>query len=525
MEAAMKNLVHLLYVSLLVFTSVTAGEAALGSQSWQPTVDHPTGWRGDGTGRFPGAIPPTSWSRTKNGNVYTVKNILWAAPLPNIGVSCPVIVGDKIFLTTEVCDLVCLDKNSGRVLWIRSNPEFEALSDEDKKAFPAIADKLVPLLPQLAKANTDAAEALNAHLASGATSAYPAGVSAKKKELEKKISDEQLALDKKKFERYWAQGVFGFAGQTPTSDGKHVCAFFTTGVSCCYDLDGNRKWIARGSGGGSEHGNFASPLLCGGKLVVWANELRAYDVESGKLAWSNSAKGSNNYGSLFRVQLGNDLIAGFQFGYFARVSDGKPIWGDGVFGNAIETPIVEAGTIFATMGYPRVNDQNSGLKAFKIPASDSAKLTPAYPIKTEWAADEIPVEKDKSPFARGYCASPLYVDGLLYRMTEAGGLIVNDAASGEIVYRKVLPMKPRTAYWNWAGASASPTLAGKYIYLMDNQGKTVIIEPGKQYKEVAQNTLEEAAGNEQAQTLSTPIFEGTRMYYRTPGYLYCIGEK
>ena len=28
---------------------------------------------------------------------------------------------------------------------------------------------------------------------------------------------------------------------------------------------------------------------------------------------------------------------------------------------------------------------------------------------------------------------------------------------------------------------------------------------------------------EQAQNLATPVFEGTRLYTRTPGYLYCIG--
>jgi outer membrane protein assembly factor BamB len=123
-------------------------------------------------------------------------------------------------------------------------------------------------------------------------------------------------------------------------------------------------------------------------------------------------------------------------------------------------------------------------------------------------------------------ASPLCVDGLIYRMTQGGGLIVNDAATGELVYRKVLPMKPRTQYGDWAGAAASPTLAGHYIYLMDNQGTTVVIRPGRQYQEVAINVLEESKdGKSRVQNVSTPIFEGSRMYYRTPGYLYCIGEE
>ena len=72
-----------------------------------------------------------------------------------------------------------------------------------------------------------------------------------------------------------------------------------------------------------------------------------------------------------------------------------------------------------------------------------------------------------------------------------------------MVYRKVLPLKPRTQYWNWAGCSASPTLAGKYIYLMDNQGTTLVIQPGREYREVAQNFLAESKdGKEQAQIVS-----------------------
>ncbi|HEV7404660.1 MAG TPA: hypothetical protein VGO11_17090, partial [Chthoniobacteraceae bacterium] len=93
-------------------------------------------------------------------------------------------------------------------------------------------------------------------------------------------------------------------------------------------------------------------------------------------------------------------------------------------------------------------------------------------------------------------------------------------------YRKVLPLKPRTQYWNWAGCAASPTLAGKHIYLMDNQGNTLVIQPGREYHEVAQNFLAESKdGKDQAQNLATPFFEGTRMYYRTPGFLCCIGER
>jgi outer membrane protein assembly factor BamB len=444
-------------------------------------------------------------------------------------VSCPVIVGNRIYVTAEPADLVCLDKLSGQLLWIRSNHQFEGLSPEEKKANPAVEEKLTPLAAQLAKANQETVEALNSHLGTALTSAYrqPAGPMTKKRDLEKQINDQQMAIDKKLFGTNWAQAVFGFAGPTPVTDGKRVCAFFTTGISVCYDLDGNRKWINRGAGMGSEHGNFASPILGANRLVVWANEMRGYDLETGKLAWTAQAKSFNTYGSMFRIQAGAELVAGFQSGYFARIRDGARIWGDQAFGDSVQTPIVEGGLIFARVGYPINNEESKGFKAFKIPASaeGGGKPSPSHTFKMDWAEDELPLDKKKNPFDRSFVASPLFVDGLIYQVTEGGGLFVNDAASGELVYKKVLPVKPKTEYWGWAGMSASPTLAGKYIYLMDNQGTSVVLQAGRQYKEMAINVLEESRdGKAQEQNVSTPIFEGSRLYYRTPGYLYCIGQ-
>lgn len=548
----MKIASPLLYLGLVLITSAApalhSANALQGSPEFRPSPENPVGWRGDGTGRFPGAMPPLEWSRTRVGNGYETKGIAWMTPLPDIGVSSPIAVGPLIFLTTEVADLVCLEKQSGRILWIRSNPEFEGISAEERKENPLFAAHLEPVIPELtaasaelAKADAELADTLNAQIASAPASSFKLSAAAlKKREIEKKINTLQQTADKamqeeqkkaekkpeKFFDRYWGQAVFGFSGPTPTSDGKHVCAFFTTGISACYDLQGNRKWIHRGKGSGSEHGNFASPLLAAGALVVWANEMRSYDVESGKLLWSRPAKAFNTYGSLFRIQSGNDTVAAFQWGFFTRIRDGMAIWDSGIFGDSVQTPIVEGDTIFARVGYPKNNNEVLGFRAFKIPPStDSGKLTPGPTFKMDWAEDELVVDKAKNPFDRGFVASPLFVDGLVYQLTQGGGLIVHEAATGNTVYRKILPLKPRTQYWNWAGASASPTLAGKYIYLMDNQGTTLIIEPGREYKAVRQNLIEESKdGKEQAQNLATPIFEGTRMYYRTPEYLYCIGK-
>jgi len=170
---------------LLAILSIAAAAkvdvpAPLGSVRFVPSPERPVGWRGDGSGRYPGATPPSSWERKTNANGYATKGIVWMAPLPNIGVSMPIIVGDRIFLTSEVCDLVCLDKQTGRMLWIRSNSEFEALSAEDRKTNSAYAEKLVPLASDLAKANTDAVDALHAGMSNALASAPSRAVTPRK---------------------------------------------------------------------------------------------------------------------------------------------------------------------------------------------------------------------------------------------------------------------------------------------------------------------------------------------------------
>ena len=101
----------------------------------------------------------------------------------------------------------------------------------------------------LAKAHADLVAAINARQAGAAAAAYqPIAGMDRMRDLKRQIVDQQLAIDTREFERSWAQAVFGFAGQTAVSGARKACAFFATGVSACYDLDGNRTWIGRGGG-------------------------------------------------------------------------------------------------------------------------------------------------------------------------------------------------------------------------------------------------------------------------------------
>lgn len=58
----MFHVVRAIVVGILFAACANAGEA-LGSPKFVPSLEHPFGWRGDGTGRYPSATPPTTWSR------------------------------------------------------------------------------------------------------------------------------------------------------------------------------------------------------------------------------------------------------------------------------------------------------------------------------------------------------------------------------------------------------------------------------------------------------------------------------
>jgi outer membrane protein assembly factor BamB len=172
------------------------------------------GWRRDGTGLYPDANPPTQWDEKKN--------VKWKAMVGGSH-SAPVIVGEKVFVTSERSTLTCVDRATGKVLWVKThNPE----------DVPA-----------------ELAEELKTSLGSSPTA--------------------------------------GFATPTPVSDGKSIFVVFGSGIACRYDLAGNRNWIRMITPTGLSYGQSASPLLADDKLIISLDKFEALDAGSGKTIWQN----------------------------------------------------------------------------------------------------------------------------------------------------------------------------------------------------------------------------------------------
>jgi hypothetical protein len=149
---------------------------------------------------------PEKWSETEN--------VVWKTKLPGLGTSCPITVGDAIYLTCysgngETVEnpgqqsnlkrhLVCLDRKTGVIRWTK---DFKAE------------------LPE---------------------SDYKAGNDS------------------------W----HGYASSTPASDGQHIYAFFGKSGVFCFDLTGKKIWSVSAGTKTTGWGSATSPVLTKDLVIV-----------------------------------------------------------------------------------------------------------------------------------------------------------------------------------------------------------------------------------------------------------------
>lgn len=435
---------------------------------------------------------------------YQTKNILWTAELPGPSNAMPVIAGDKVFVTSEPDELICLNKSNGQLLWKRSFSHYDTLTDEDRKAHPVIAEKIDPLVKQLN-------EAKDPDL---------------KLSLRKQIRDLMISIDKDKYALQPVKHlpIVGYTTPTPCSDGKNVYVISANGVAACFDLEGKSVWVRHAhpqfkkrQGDWCPHGHPGSPVLIDGKFIFHLSYLVAIDAKTGKELWRADTDGGAPApdvinGSLWATHVGQTPVVMTARGLFYNATDGKPIWEclSKLKSADAYTP-TKQGPLFLSYGR---------IAPVQMPES----------ITGTWGVDIQPVHGGNPGGGVGMqLSSPLCYDGLVYSVNMSGWLTVAEAKTGQCAYRKQLDLEPYI-FWNGAGVCASLALAGGNIYAMDNRGNTIVFKPGQEFKQVARNTIEHdlprrIPDDQQELTQSTPAFDGKCIYIRGEQNLYCIGAK
>jgi len=523
------------------------------------------GWRTDGSGGYPAANPPTEWSKEKN--------IVWATEMPSWSNSTPVIVGDRIFVGSDKTDLVCVSLTDGKILWKKSNTYFDPMTPEElkkakqiqkragevrtaisavnkvrrpperklnnirklRKKISDLEKKLAELgdesrakkIAELKKQAEDAGKKLDAAPDDAKLKKQADKLAKQLAELQdeeavkKKVAEmsKQLAETKEKlggagdedafkkrvdelkrmssylrntelkplriYDLPPAENTTGYSTCTPVSDGKNVYVLFSNGMAACYDLDGNRKWLRLIEKPIQGWGHSASPLLVGDKFIVQIKGLVALNSETGEQIWE-ARQASTRWGTPVVTKIGEVDVIITSNGDVVRADDGT-VLAKKVSKLDYCAPIVQDGVAYFIQ---------KGGKAIKL----ADKVADDMKFEVLWKADKIQGDR--------YYASPVCRDGLIYGINQRGHFSVIDPETGELVYDKKLNLGA-TVY-------TSVTSAGKYLFVSGEKGKTIVLEAGREYKEVAANELEAFR--------SCPVFAGSRMYIRGMKKLYCIGK-
>lgn len=427
---------------------------------------------------------------TDPGTAVEEKNLCWHVATPGSSIAAPAVVGDRLYVSADPYFVACYSATDGKCLWLRSMSYFDMLEPERRKEVPNFEAKAKGLTEQMG----------------AACEAFVRGDSSKLEPAKKAVNDALKEIDPTRATRMnaWEQGQPGWT-VTPCSDGKKIWVWCQTGAAACYDLDGKLLWSRQEEFPGNRHHGFSiSPTLAGGKFIAMQNHITAYDAETGKTAWT--AKGMTlTWGSLVPLRVnGKDAVFSTE-GTLIDAADGKILWGTSKLGSSIvPTPVTDgADTLFAY-------SSGKGLAAYTLPEMTK---------KWDDTAEKVYLG---AGWAGAFSGSPLYHDGLIYQASMTGVLICRDAKTGQLVYKQELDCAPRMGYVTTPGMSASLSMAGKYIYATDNTFVTVVFEPGRTFKQVAKNVIEMSG---EGQIWSYPVFKGSRMYYRGPTFLYCIGEK
>ena len=99
-------------------------------------------------------VPPVS---------YETRNIAWMTRMTGRSMSQPIVVRDRIYVGSGMTDLLCLDKGTGRIIWLRSNTPYDAMTEAERAAVaPETKEKIEPLVARLDALNDEAVRAINA---------------------------------------------------------------------------------------------------------------------------------------------------------------------------------------------------------------------------------------------------------------------------------------------------------------------------------------------------------------------------
>lgn len=293
------------------------------------------------------------------------------------------------------------------------------------------------------------------------------------------------------------------ASPTPVyEDGKIYAHFGHYGTAALDAKTGKVLWTQDTLGYQPVHGTGSSPIVVGDHLIFSADGgedplLIALDKTTGSVAWKTArnveVKNKFSFATPLAIEVdGKTQIISPASGAVIAYdpTNGKEIWrvryGEGY--SVVPRPIFADGLLYVCSGF------NKAI-VYAIKPGGSGDLTDSNIV---WTYDkQVPKE-----------STPIVVDGILYMNADSSIATALDAKTGEEIWQT------RIAKGSY---SASPVYAGGHIYFQNEDGVTTVIEPGREFKQVAENDIGEHG-------LSSFAVTDGAIYIRTDSELVRIGK-
>ncbi len=287
------------------------------------------------------------------------------------------------------------------------------------------------------------------------------------------------------------------ASPTPVLEGDRIYLHFGAHGTACLTEAGEIVWKTRLEYDNGQHGPGGSPVIYDNLLIISCDgqEMQyvvALDKLTGKVRWKKSREGAQAYTTPLVVRLpGGDQV--ISLGAFRAIAyeprTGKELWqvgyGDG-FSN-VPRPVYGNGLVFICTGF-----QQPSLLAVRLDGrGDVTKSHIAWTLR------------------RGVSLtpSPLLVGDELYLVSDNGIASCVDAKTGN----------PHWQVRLGGNHSASPLYADGRIYFLSEEGESVVIAPGKQFKTLATNQLD-------GRTLASMAVSNSSIFVRSQTHLYRLSN-
>ena len=453
-------------------------------------------------------LPADDWTQFRGSNGTAVasakeklpndigptKNVLWRTDLPS-GHSSPVIIGDHIFVTAvrqKTLLTIDLDRVTGDVQWEQKAP-YEKLESIHRSG--------------------------------------------------------------------------SYAQSSPCADGQHVVSFFGSCGLHCYDHSGTLLWKKSMGPFVNDFGVSSSPILVGNRIIVCLDHdagsaLMSLDLETGGVQWkTNRSTFSRNASTPIlwqnqgRMQLvvagtlrvvGYDLETGHEewtvrgisrsvscsptvgddgnlyiAGWAAGGDENEPIripsfedvleHRDSNANGTLEEDELESGAVLQR--YTQIDLNKDGhltaaeYNYFRGLLDEGRNLVISIGQGAKGDSTETHL-RWKHPKLVPFCASPVWVNGLLFTIKDGGILQCLDSHSGKPT--KQLRLDANDSYF------ASPVVGDGKIFLFDEQGRSSVVSAIHKFGVLSTSEFHE-------DVYATPAIVGGRIYVRTSKALYCFG--